>query len=104
MNCGEHIDKVFANIDKLVKLFSDYRIVLYYDESTDDTYSKITDYASKYNVEILSDASYDRKGKFRTENIAHARNGIMKYVRENCATWEYMILINDDCILFAKGD
>lgn len=96
MNCEKHLDKVFANIQKLIPLFSDYKIVLYYDESTDKTHEKITEYSKHLNIELLHDPSYVRTDKFRTENIEHARNEYMNYIRSNCATWEYMIAIDMD--------
>ena len=36
-NCGPYLPKVFENIEKMGSLFDDYKIVVYYDKSNDNT-------------------------------------------------------------------
>ena len=43
-NCGPYLKKVFENIEKIGSLFDDYKIIIYYDESSDDTLQKLKDY------------------------------------------------------------
>ena len=51
-NCGKYLDDVFMNIDKIIKLFKNYQIIIYYDDSTDDTYEKLNKYKQKYKFYI----------------------------------------------------
>jgi hypothetical protein len=43
-NCAPYLKKVLENIEKLGSLFDDYRIVLYYDKSNDDTLNILKTY------------------------------------------------------------
>ena len=36
-NCGPYLNKVLENIEKIGSLFEDYTILIYYDQSTDNT-------------------------------------------------------------------
>ena len=36
-NCGSYLNKVLENIEKIGSLFNDYTILIYYDQSTDNT-------------------------------------------------------------------
>ena len=36
-NCGPYLKKVLENIEKIGSIFDDYKIVFYYDNSTDNT-------------------------------------------------------------------
>ena len=51
-NCGKYLDDVFMNIDKIIKLFKTYYIIIYYDDSIDDTYEKLNKYKKKYKMKI----------------------------------------------------
>jgi hypothetical protein len=44
LNCGNYLDKIFSNMEELGKLFDDYRIILYYDKSNDNTLNKLKSY------------------------------------------------------------
>ena len=46
-NCGPYLTRVFENIEKLGSLFEDYKIVMYYDKSTDNTLSLLKEYQKK---------------------------------------------------------
>ena len=43
-NCGPYLDKIFNNMELVGSLFKDYRIILYYDKSNDNTLQKIKEY------------------------------------------------------------
>ena len=36
-NCGPYLNKVLENIEKIGSIFDDYQIMIFYDNSTDDT-------------------------------------------------------------------
>ncbi len=46
-NCEKYLDKIFSNMEKLGKIFHDYRIILYYDKSVDNTLNKMKLYQQK---------------------------------------------------------
>ena len=46
-NCSNYLDKVFQNIEILSSLFDDYKIVLFYDHSNDNTLEKLKAYQRK---------------------------------------------------------
>lgn len=99
-NCAEHLPAVFANIEKIAELFDDYHIVMAYDQSTDMSLRVLCDIKKRIpKLEIL----VNRKllNDFRTENIANARNELLKYMRkqqENSinSDFNYFIMIDMD--------
>ena len=50
-NCGKYIDNVFNNINKITKYFKEYKIILAYDESTDNSLDKLNEH--KINSENI---------------------------------------------------
>ena len=46
-NCGPYLNKIFENIEKLGTLFDEYQIVIYYDNSEDDTLKTFNIYEYK---------------------------------------------------------
>ena len=46
-NCEPYLNKVFENIEKIGSLFDDYKIVIYYDSSTDNTLNVLKEYQIK---------------------------------------------------------
>jgi hypothetical protein len=46
-NCAPYLNKVFENIEKIGSIFDDYKIVLYYDRSTDNTLNMLIEYQKK---------------------------------------------------------
>ena len=52
-NCEPYLNKVFENIEKIGSLFDDYKIVIYYDSSTDNTLNVLKEYQIK-NPKLLS--------------------------------------------------
>ena len=94
-NCGSFLDKIFQNIEKLGSIFDDYKIIIYYDQSNDNTLQKLKEYKKRNNrleffVNIIPVSIY------RTHRIAHARNVCLKYVKDNCDINEYPFFIMMD--------
>ena len=46
-NCASYLSKIFDNIEKIGSLFNDYKIVIYYDESSDNTLDILKSYQEK---------------------------------------------------------
>ena len=43
-NCGPFLEKVFKNIETIGKIFDDYRVIMAYDNSTDNSLKILQDY------------------------------------------------------------
>ena len=46
-NCGPYLRKVFDNIEKIGSLFDDYKILIFYDKSNDNTLDILKEYQLK---------------------------------------------------------
>lgn len=82
-NCGPFLDKIFQNIERLGSIFDDYKIIIYYDQSSDNTLQKLKEY-KKRNNRLEFFVGVKPVSQYRTHRIAHARNFCLKYVKENC--------------------
>lgn len=94
-NCGAYLRRVFNNIEKLAELFDDYRIIIYYDQSTDDTLNIL----KTYQLENNKLSFYENNNfisPFRTHRIAHARNYCIKEIKEKYADYPFFIMMDFD--------
>lgn len=94
-DCGPYINTVISNIGKLGSLFAAHSIVLYYDNSIDDTLKKLTEYARTMPNMILLQ-NKEPLLKYRTHRIARGRNACMDVVRKNFSDYEYFAMIDCD--------
>jgi hypothetical protein len=94
-NCGPYLDKVFENIEKIGALFKDYKIYIFYDVSNDDTLDKLINY-QKNNNKLILFVNKIVKSKYRTHNIAYARNHCLNYIRSNKTQFPYFIMMDFD--------
>ena len=94
-NCAPYLNKVFENIEKIGELFTDYQIILFYDQSNDNTLNILKEYQLKNNKMIF----YVNKkpvSKFRTHNIAYARNHCLQYIKQRKEEIPYFIMMDFD--------
>jgi hypothetical protein len=94
-NCASFLDKVFENIEKLGSLFDDYKIVIYYDKSKDNTLQKLKDYQLK-NPKLLFYVNQKPFSQFRTYNLAIARNWCLQYVKQNKEQFPFFAMMDFD--------
>jgi hypothetical protein len=94
-NCGPYLKKVFENIEQIGSLFDDYKIIIYYDTSSDNTLEQLKEYQTK-NPKLLFYVNKHPFTKFRTHNIAIARNYCLNYIRNNKETFPYFIMMDFD--------
>lgn len=97
--------RVFNNIDNLTSLFSDWKIVMVYDESNDSTLSTLMELKTRYGKNLQIVQNRFRRTQSRTQNIANARNTFMDMVYGYSAADNYMVdgILNPDA-LDAFGD
>lgn len=94
-NCGPFIEKVLNNMERIGEIFDDYKILIYYDKSDDDTLEKLKNYQSK-NPKMQFYVSQQDTSPYRTHNIARARNFLLNYVKQNKETYPYFIMMDCD--------
>ena len=94
-NCGPYLKKVLANIEKIGSLFDDYKIVIYYDKSTDNTLDILKQY-QLINPKFLFYVNQERVSPFRTHNIAKGRNFCLNYTKQNLQEFPYFIMMDFD--------
>jgi hypothetical protein len=97
LNCEKYLEKVFDNIKKIGSLFSEYKIIISYDNSTDKTLEILKKYEEVLPVVILIN---ERPiSRIRTKNISDARNLIIDYIKDdNNSKYKYFIMLDMDDI------
>jgi GR25 family glycosyltransferase involved in LPS biosynthesis len=99
-NCEQYLPKVFDNIKNLITLFERYKIVIAYDNSTDNTYNYLIEMRKIYNIEIIN---CNNNCNIRVENICNARNSILQYIRSTKdESYEYLIMMDLDNVSCEK--
>ena len=94
-NCGRYLNRVFKNIEKVGSLFDDYKIVIYYDKSKDNTLQKLHEY-KKINSRLYFYVNKAPLSGFRTQNISRGRNCCLDYIRHNFIDCEMFIMMDLD--------
>jgi len=82
-------------MEQIGKIFDDYTIIIYYDESSDDTLQILTNY-QKENNKLLFYVNNKPVSKFRTHNLAIARNFCLDYVKKNSDKFPFFIMMDCD--------
>ncbi len=94
-NCEPYLDKIFLNMEKIGSVFSDYRIILYYDQSTDNTLNKIKEYQN-INSRVLLYINTSELLPYRTHRISLGRNTCLDMIKQNFIDYEYFIMMDCD--------
>ena len=93
-NCAGYLDKIFSNMEKIATLFEDYVIIIYYDNSDDNTLNKLKEYQLK-NEKLKFYVNKNTMSPYRTHRLATARNGCLQMIREYYS--DYSLFIMMDC-------
>lgn len=94
-NCEPYLNKVFQNIEIIGKIFEDYRIIIAYDHSDDNSLEKLHNYKTTNNKFILH-IENEKLTPYRTHNIARGRNKCLDIIRSDFSDYEYFIMIDCD--------
>jgi hypothetical protein len=94
-NCGPYLDKIFSNMEILGSLFNDYRIIIYYDESTDNSLEKLKSYESK-NSKMILHINTKPLLTYRTHRISLGRNFCIETIRNNFKDYPFFIMMDCD--------
>lgn len=94
-NCGPYLDKIFQNMELIGGLFNQYKIILYYDISNDDTLQKLVDYQRK-NTNVILHINTEPLSPYRTHRIAKGRNKCLEIIREIYSDYDHFIMMDCD--------
>ena len=94
-NCEPFLNKIFKNIDKIGSLFDDYKIIIYYDKSSDNTLKILTEY-QKVNPKLFIYINKEPLSEHRTFRIAKGRNMCLNFIRKNQIEFPYFIMMDFD--------
>lgn len=94
-NCARYLDTVLKNIELLGALFDDYRIIIYYDASTDNTLQKLIQY-KKRNPRMEYYVNIKPVARYRTHRIANGRNFCLSQIKEKYSSFPFFIMMDFD--------
>lgn len=95
-NCGPYLKAVLENIERIGSLFDDYRIIIYYDNSFDNTLQILKNYEKNNNKFKLILNNKRELSPFRTHRIAYARNQCVQYIKDTHPNFPYFIMMDFD--------
>lgn len=104
-NCEIYLPEVLNNIKKIGELFDEYKIIIAYDKSDDKSLRILCD--MKKNMFPSMEILINQKpiGPIRTQNIANARNQLLRYIREeDQEDYKYFIMIDMDDVSIGEMD
>jgi hypothetical protein len=98
-NCSKYLDNVFNNINKIIKLFDEYKIIIAYDISDDNSLDILLEKQKNINNFILL-INQNELSSERVINITNARNLIFNKIKEELYddSWNYYINLDFDNI------
>jgi hypothetical protein len=82
-------------MEKIGSIFDDYVIIIYYDNSSDNTLNILKEYQLK-NPNMLFYINKNSVSPFRTHNLAIARNFCLNFVRKNREKYPFFIMMDCD--------
>ena len=97
-NCEKYLQNVFNNMEKIATLFDEYVILLYYDNSDDNTLQIIQNY-QKINNHLVYHINTDPiifSWNTRTFNIAKGRNWCINTIKCFYSNYDYFIMMDCD--------
>ena len=106
-NCAPHLEAVVANMLAIGSLFADFRIIISYDISKDDSLAVLQRLQTKINLEFGPDkfilhVNTDLLHEYRVYNIVKARNKCLDVIREKFRDYEYFIMMDCDDVCANK--
>ena len=95
-NCGPYLNKVFENIETIGNTFDDYKIIISYDDSSDNSLDILQKYKLDNPDKLTLLVETNPPTPYRTHNIARARNRCLDIIRNSFSDYKYFIMIDCD--------
>ena len=90
-DCAKKLQNSLPDVIRLAKEFEQYKIILYENDSKDNTIKVINKFSN--NITLISEKNI--RGN-RTERIAHGRNILVNEVRKKYNDYDFMIMMDLD--------
>ncbi len=95
---SQYFDLVFDNINRLARMFDDYRVVVVSDPSDDDTLERLREQVLNHGGKmVLVEGERDRLD-WRAHRIAEVRNDILKVVEQQFADFDWLFMVDLDVV------
>jgi glycosyltransferase involved in cell wall biosynthesis len=95
-NCAPYLEKVFKNIETIGKIFENYKVIMSYDSSDDNTLQILQKYQEHHENNFTLQIGSEPLSNFRVYNIAKARNNCLDIIRSKYPDYDYFIMIDCD--------
>ena len=102
-NTAKYMDTVYKNVIEMATFFDDYKIMLYYDVSNDNTLNKLQYYAS-INPRFSFYENQEPLHPLRTFRIAKGRNYLISQLNQENNQYPYFIMLDWDEVSCGKID
>ena len=90
-NCGPYLEKVLQNIETIGNIFKHYKIIIAYDESSDNSLQILQNYQNIHSDNFILYIGTEPLNPYRVQNIARARNKCLDIFKTNFHQFEYFI-------------
>ena len=102
-NVEKYLKNIFHNITLITNLFDDYHIIIHYDDSNDDTLDVLKSFNIHFQDKMTLIIGNNKLTNIRTQNIANARNDILKkIIKFDDDRFEYFIMMDMDDVCSDK--
>ena len=104
-NCAPYLEKVFENMEAIGSLFSDYKIVISYDSSTDGSLDILKGLQERIGLgkgQLILHINTEPLYEYRVYNIAKARNKCLDTIRQMFPEYKYFIMMDCDDVCSQK--
>ena len=102
-NCAPYLEAVIANMLAIGTLFTDFRIIISYDISSDDSLAILQRLQTLISPDkFILLVNTDLLHEYRVYNIVKARNACLNVIREKFSDYEYFIMMDCDDVCANK--
>ena len=92
-----YIASIFKNMYMITKLFKEYKIIIFENNSTDDTHQLLSHYQKKdSNCILLSEKKLPIPSRFHAHRVAYCRNKLLERIHESFGEYDYMVMMDMD--------
>jgi hypothetical protein len=96
-NGEKYIDLIFKNIYFIVSQFKEYKIMIYENDSNDESRNILKNYNQKdENINLIFENQIDQKYPYRTQRLAYIRNTLLQKTIEKYNSYTYLLIMDMD--------
>ena len=96
-NTDKYLKSVFDNIYKITPFFLEYKIILFENDSQDNTYYTLKKYAEgDSNIVMVSEKNIPIRKNLHPQRVAYCRNRLLSNITRYCPDYDYLVMIDMD--------